>query len=186
MSGFTQEWYRWLELDEKWLPKLTESLKNIEIDGQVQKMSWEEQIEYLVPGWIEKVTKLAPSWVKKVTKSEKQNSTDNQEIANTNSPSPSEKVTKLIPDSIEKVTKLPDKKLQYLIVILLMSGQPIATDDFIEIFLFRDRRFFVRNYIKPLESVGFITKTNPDKPTASNQRYVITEKGKRFLTGQEF
>lgn len=58
MSGYTSEWFDWLELDQKWLPKLTESLKNIEIDGQLQKMSWEEQISYLVPSWIEKVTKL--------------------------------------------------------------------------------------------------------------------------------
>ena len=87
---------------------------------------------------------------------------------------------------IEKGTKLQNKKLQYLIVILIMSGTSIATDDFIDIFSFRDRRFFVRNYLKPLESIGFIKKTNPDKPTASNQKYLITEEGKRYLTGKDF
>jgi predicted transcriptional regulator len=87
---------------------------------------------------------------------------------------------------VEKVTKLPDKKLQYLITILFVSGTPITKEDYIDIFSYRNIAFFRQNYLKPLESVGFITKTNPDKPTASNQKYVITEKGKRFLTGQEF
>ncbi|GHS86824.1 hypothetical protein FACS1894201_07870 [Bacteroidia bacterium] len=186
MSGFTREWFDWLELDQKWLPKLTDSLKNIEIDGQLQKMSWEEQISYLVPSWIEKVTKLPnkkdTSQDEKgyksneiITKSTKGNSIDNQLDGKLDSLS-----------QIEKITKLPNKKLQYLIVILLISGVNTTIDEYVEVFSFRDRSFFRRNYIKPLESLGFIQKTNPDKPTASNQKYLITEKGKRFLTGKIF
>jgi ATP-dependent DNA helicase RecG len=171
MSGFTYEWFAWLNLDKKWLSKVSESLKNIEIDGQLQRMSWEEQIAYLLPNWIEKVTKSK----KKVTKLKEINTIDNQKESKLESPS-----------SIEKVTKLQNKRLQYFIVILMMSGTPVATDDFIDVFLFRDRRFFVRNYLKPMEISGFIQKTNPAKPTASNQKYLITEKGKRFLTGQDF
>jgi ATP-dependent DNA helicase RecG len=68
----------------------------------------------------------------------------------------------------------------------MMSGISVSIDDLIEVFSFKHKTFFRDNHIKPLESIGFITKTNPDKPTASNQKYVITEKGKRFLTGQEF
>ena len=44
-------------MDGKWMPKLNESLKNIEIGGQLHTMSWEEQISYLSISWIEKVTK---------------------------------------------------------------------------------------------------------------------------------
>jgi ATP-dependent DNA helicase RecG len=178
MSGLTDEWFDWLNLDKKWLPKVAESLKNIEIDGRLQSMSWEEQVAYLLPGWIEEVTKSKKEVTKskkKVTKSKKIDSSDNQEEKVSDSPSP-----------IEKVTKLQNKRLQYFIVILMMSGTPVAADDFIEVFPFRDRRFFVRNYLKPLEISGFIQKTNPAKPTASNQKYLITEKGKRFLTGQDF
>jgi len=51
---------------------------------------------------------------------------------------------------------------------------------------FRHKTYFRENYLKPLEAAGLLTKTNPDKPTASNQKYVITEKGKRFLTGQNY
>jgi predicted HTH transcriptional regulator len=159
------------DLDNKWLPKLTESLKNIEIDGQLQKMDWNGQISYLVPSWIEKITKSN----KKVTKSKEDNSIDNQSNNKNDSLS-----------QVEKVTKLPNKRLQYLIAILLLSGDSITIDEYVDVFAFRDRSFFRRSYINPLETAGFIQKTNPDKPTASNQKYLITEKGKRFLTGRDF
>ena len=56
MAESVLKWHQWLNLDEKWLPKLTESLKNIKIDGNLQNKSWDEQLEYFIPGWIEKVT----------------------------------------------------------------------------------------------------------------------------------
>ena len=193
MSDFADEWFKWLELDEKWRPKLTESLENIEIDGQLHKMSWEEQISCLATSWVEKVTKLdkknSLSSLEKLTKSKKSEFAECQHNNKTDSLSPNEKVTKSDEgkrlSSIEKVTKLPSKKFQYYIVILLLSGNSISIDDLIEIFSFRDRSFFRKNYLKPLESVGFIRKTNPEKPTASNQKYLITEQGKRFLTGKD-
>ena len=145
----------------------------------------EEQIEYLVPSWIEKATKLSLSWVKKVTKSESLYYSDIQNNDDDYRLSPNEKVTKLSPSLYEKVTKLPSKKLWYVITILMMSGISVTIDDLIEIFSFKHKTFFRQNYIKPLEAIGFIAKTNPEKPTASNQKYLITEKGKRFLTGQD-
>jgi len=186
MSGFTEEWYNWLELDKKWLPKLTESLNNIEIDGHLQKMSWDEQISFLVSSWIEKIIKHVPSSSKNGTKSEKNYISDNQHNNILKASSQEEKSTKSVLSSLEKVSNLPDKRLQYLIRILFVSGMPITKDELIEIFSYRNIAFFRQNYLKPLESIGFIKKTNPDKPTASNQKYLITEKGKRFLTGQDF
>jgi hypothetical protein len=177
MSGFIRQWFDWLELDEKWLPQLTESLKNIEIDGQLQNMDWDGQIEYLSPNWVEKAIKLALSSVKKGAKSEKYDIADNQSNTVFVALSPNEKSTKSGPSIGEKSTKLPNKKLQYLITSLLMSGSPISIDELLDIFEYRDKGKFRQNYLKPLESVGLITKTNPDKPTASNQKYVITEKG---------
>jgi hypothetical protein len=171
MSSFTRQWFDWLELDKKWLPRLTESLKNFEIDGRLQAMRFEEQITSLIPSWNEIITKSN----KKVTKFKEENSADNHINNKSNSLS-----------LVEKITKLPSKKLQYFIIILLLSGNSTTIDEYVDIFSFKDRSFFRRNYIKPLESNGLIAKTNPDKPTASNQKYVITEKGKRFLTGQEF
>jgi ATP-dependent DNA helicase RecG len=192
MADFTDEWFKWLELDEKWRPKLTESLKNIEIDGQLHKMTWERQVSCLALSWVEEATKLdkkgSLSQLEELTKFDKNRSADNQHNSINESLSPNEKLTKSDKENrlswIEKVTKLPSKRIQYYIVILLFSGNSISMDDLIEIFSFRDRSFFRRSYLKPMESVGFIRKTNPEKPTASNQKYLITERGKRFLTGR--
>ena len=216
MSGFTKEWYNWLELDEKWLPKLAESLKSIEIDGHLQKMSWEEQVEYLIQNWVIKSTNLkelsipvsdekrfnrkektTKSYEEKGTspdekghKSEKEYTIDNQQYDKLKGTSSDEKGCKLIeenrPNHDEKPTKLPNKKMRYIVVILLMLGTPLSIDELMSLFEYNHKGKFRDNYIKPLEAIGFITKTNPDKPTASNQKYVITEKGKRFLTGQDF
>ena len=212
MVDFKYKWLKWLELDEEWLPKLTESLKNIEIDGQLHKMSWEEQISFLVTGWIDKVSTLKalkiniknenrPSLDKKVTKlnEEKGTSLDEKghkseetyiseykqymhlvDTSSTQKGHKSEEENRL--SSVEKVTKLPNKKLHYFITILLMLGNPLSIDDLMSFFYYNHKGKFRDNYIKPLETVGFIRKTNPEKPTASNQKYLITEQGKRFLT----
>ena len=89
MADHVNNWLSWLNLDPKWLPKLTESLKNIEIDAHLQKMTWDEQIEYLVPSWNEKGTKFD----KKGTKSEKSYNPDNQKHEINDRPSPNEKGT---------------------------------------------------------------------------------------------
>ena len=39
-------------------------------------------------------------------------------------------------------------------------------------------------YLKPLETVGFTRKTNPQKQAASNQKYHITTQGKCFITAK--
>ena len=86
---------------------------------------------------------------------------------------------------IEKVTKLPSKKLQYFIEILFLTGNPTSVDDFVDILSFNHRTYFNEKYLKPLYILGFIQRTNPEKPTSPNQKYLITEKGKRFLTGKD-
>ena len=193
MAGFAKEWSAWLELNEKWLPKLTESLKNIEIEGNLQIMTWNQQVEYLIQSWNEKGTKLE----KKGTKSEKSHCSDIQnnksndqlnpnEKGTKSESSPYEKTTNAEPDLYDKSNKLKNKRLNYLIITLFMTGIPMPIDQLMLIFEYNNKSKFRDSYIKPLEVAGLITKTNPDKPTASNQKYLITEKGKRFLTGQDF
>ena len=165
MFDFADDWFRWLEVDEKWRPKLMASLKNIEIDGQLHKMGWEELISCLVSNWMVKVTKLN----KKVTKLNKKEALSMSEIE------------KKCPSSTKKVTKLPSKRIQYFIDILLLSGAPISVDDLVDILSFNHRTFFNENYLKPLIALDFIQRTNPDKPKSPNQKYLITEQGKRFL-----
>ena len=185
MSDFTDEWFKWLELEEKWRPKLTESLKNIEIDGQLHKMSWEDRISFLSLSWIENITKFVPSSSKYRTKLKEKNIVDNQKNNNNQVLSSNENGTKLLQSQTAKVTKLTDKRLQYIITILLVSGIPVSRDELTDIFSYQNLAYFRQIYLKPLESVGFIKKNNPEKPTASNQKYLITEKGKRFLTGKD-
>jgi ATP-dependent DNA helicase RecG len=201
MSDFADKWFRWLELDKKWRERLTESLARIEINGELHKMNFEELVSCLALSWIEKMTKLA----KKVTKLEDKTAStkkdnrikyDNNEFADnhndiaigistiTENGIRPQKENRL--SSIEKVTKLPNKRLKYYIIILFLVGMPVSIEDLIEVLSFNHRTYFNENYIKPLLQLGFIRKTIPDKPNAPNQKYLITEQGKRFLTGQEF
>jgi len=197
MVDFSEKWITWLNIDKKWLPKLTESLKNIEIEGELQKMTWEEQLEYLLPTWIEKVTKLdkkvtkfAPGLYKKGHKLKISINADYQQYEFQEGTSLNEKGYKLEeenrPGLKQKPTKLPYKKMQYLIVILLILGVSLSIEELMELFKYNHKGNFRNSYIKPLEAAGFITKTNTDKPTVSNQKYLITEQGKRFLNGQDF
>ena len=122
-------------------------------------MSWEVRISFLITYWIEKISTL-----KALRISVKNENRLSQE---------------------EKPTKLPNKKMKYVIDILLMSASPISIEVLMEILEYRHKDTFRQNYIKPLEALSFIRKTNPEKPTASNHKYLITEKGKRFLTGKD-
>lgn len=38
----------------------------------------------------------------------------------------------------------------------------------------KDKKNFVKNYIKPMMKLGMIEMTNPDKPNSQNQQYVAT------------
>ena len=174
MADNVNKWLNWLNLDEKLMTKLTESLKNIEIDGHLHKMGWNEQLEYFIPNWIENDNKIALSSAKKSPKSKKTDVNENQIKDNCYNSSQVEKS----PKSNEKI----NKKLNYLVKILFMTGSPMSIDEMMLIFEYRDYKNFRMNFINLLEKNDLITKTNPDKPTASNQKYIITEKGKQFLT----
>jgi predicted transcriptional regulator len=195
MSAFAKEWCNWLDLEDKWFSKLSGSLEQIPVDATLVNRNWKQKLLTLLPNWNEAGTKLPElDWPKKST---------NAVVEIKKSPSPSEKVTKSLnfntsdnqqdtkfeikkaPSSSEKVTKSLAKKVRYIIVILSMLGNPASIEELMEIFDFQDKTYFRKNYIKALETVGFITRISPDKPTASNQKYYITEKGKLFLTGQQ-
>lgn len=45
-----------------------------------------------------------------------------------------------------------------------------------------DRTKFRNQVLKPLIEEGFLFMTVPDKPTSSNQKYRLTDKGKTILT----
>jgi ATP-dependent DNA helicase RecG len=185
MSDFANEWFNWLELNEKWRPKLTESLKNIEIDGELHRKNFDEQVKCLSLTWQGNSTKFVSSSSKNGIKSKKSDYIGIQRNNDFEATSPNGKSTKFVSSPIKKITKLPNKRLQYILTILFISGLPISRDELTDIFSYQNRVYFSQMYLKPLEKAGFIRKTNPDKPTASNQKYLITEQGKRFLTGRD-
>jgi len=148
-------------------------------------MTVDELISCLSISWIEKITKFVPSTSKNRTKLKEINTSDNHKHKDNQVSSSSGNGTKLTLSRIEKITMLPDKKLQYIITILLISGTPISRDELTDIFSYQNVAYFRQNYLKPLETTGFIKRTNPEKPTISNQKYLITEQGKRFLTGRD-
>ncbi len=51
-------------------------------------------------------------------------------------------------------------------------------------FNYKNEKAFRDSYVKPLRSMGFIALTNEEKPTDPENKYVITEQGKAFLSGQ--
>jgi len=144
---------------------LIEGLQTISLSPMLAKASWEELLLHLVPGWQEKGTQLPQlKWP------------DNQ-IAE------KEKIKK-VPSWQEKGTQLLRKKVWYIIGILSLSTKPVGLHKMMECFDYKNEKTFRENYIKPLREVDFITMTIPDKPTDPENKYVITGKGKAFLTGQ--
>ncbi len=46
---------------------------------------------------------------------------------------------------------------------------------------YNDPYYFKKTFINPLIMAGIVAMTIPDKPTSSNQKYVLTEKGTKLL-----
>ena len=46
-----------------------------------------------------------------------------------------------------------------------------------------DREHFRKTYLQPAIDIGFVGLFIPEKPTSSNQKYYLTEKGKEFIQG---
>ena len=47
---------------------------------------------------------------------------------------------------------------------------------------YNDPYYFKKTFINPLIQAGIISMTIPDKPTSSNQKYVLTDKGVKLLS----
>lgn len=165
LSKFAGKWASWLELNGDFSEHVHEGLSAISLPTSLANASWEEVLLYLVPSWHEKGTQLpALKWP------------DNQAIEK-------DKIEK-VPSWHEKGTQLLRKKVWYIIGILSLSTRPVGLNKMMELFHYKNEKTFRDNYIKPLREVGFISLTIPEKPTDPDQQYIITEKGKAFLSGQ--
>ncbi|MDR1632648.1 MAG: putative DNA binding domain-containing protein [Dysgonamonadaceae bacterium] len=85
----------------------------------------------------------------------------------------------------EKGVMLFDKRTATIFRFLLICLVPQKRDDIFEIMEIRSRDKFRELYMNFLRDEGFIEYTVKDKPKSTNQRYITTEKGKRFLGGFE-
>ena len=92
-------------------------------------------------------------------------------------------------DKIKKVSswsengvKLLQKKYWYLISVLSLATEPVTLKEMLTFLSYKNRTTFTENYLKPLRQTGLIKMTSPEKPTDPENKYVITEAGKLFLT----
>jgi ATP-dependent DNA helicase RecG len=166
MIRFFDKWMQWMDFDTKYALYIEKALKNIPLQGIAPELDWNQLIVLLVPSWSEKGTRLKElDWPKK------------QPLT------PDE--IKMVPSWAQKGTKLLHKKVVYYISIIMLSAQAISLDDLMSAIGYSNKATFRENYLKPLETLGFISKTNPDNPKASNQKYYTTSKGIQFLTNTE-
>lgn len=165
LGRFTDQWLQWLELSGKYKEHLKQSLNRIELDPVLFEADWEEHILHLVPGWTQKGTMLDKlDWPK------------NQPIDN-------DSIEK-VPGWAEKGTGVLHKKIRYLISILSLTAAPLSLDDIMTAIGYSNKKTFRDNYIKPLEQLQFITKTDLVNLSSPDQKYKLTKAGALFLGNQ--
>ena len=161
---FAKHIHQWLELKAEYLTHLEKGLVTIPTSTDMASANWEQLILTLVPTWYEKGTQLAPlGWPEnqRHTKSE----------------------IEKVPSWSQKGTELLTKKVWYIISILAMASEPIKMGDLLNALDYKNQKTFRDNYMSPLRQVGFIEFTSPAKPTDPENKYRITEAGKKFLGG---
>jgi len=70
---------------------------------------------------------------------------------------------------------------RHQVKLLRNCSKYMAITELMEVFDRKDRTKFRTKYIKPLLDVGYIEMSNPENPTAANQKYIITDKGQLEL-----
>ena len=96
----------------------------------------------------------------------------------------SEYEIKKVPSWAQDGAKVLHRKTSYLIRILLLTTMPITLNQLMQWMEYSKRQSFRENYLIPLLQVGFVRMTKPEEINAPDNKYVITEKGKQFLTGR--
>ncbi len=90
-----------------------------------------------------------------------------------------------VPSMTEKGTKLYGKRMIILIKVLIRLLDKTSMDELMTYMEYRNRKSFIDTYIKPLMEYDLIQRTYPNNPRHPNQKYLTTEKGRRFLGGFE-
>ena len=61
-----------------------------------------------------------------------------------------------------------------LVKLMKFCEEPKTRQEMQDFMGLKDKKNFVKNYIKPMMKLGMIEMTNPDKPNSQNQQYVAT------------
>jgi ATP-dependent DNA helicase RecG len=162
LAPFANIWQNWLELSDESKTHIEKSLSKIVIDSNLKEASWETVLLNLVPSWTEKGTKLSVLYWPR-----------NQVFTEAN--------IKKVPGWTEKGTKLIHKKVRYLIAILSLTAEPASLDDLMSAIGYSNKKTFRDNYLKPLEQLQFITKTDLENLSSPDQQYKLTKMGMLFL-----
>lgn len=85
----------------------------------------------------------------------------------------------------EKGVQLFDKRTMTLFKILLLCLTSQNIEEIQESIEFNSRNKLREMYINPLRKAGLLEYTIKNKPNSPSQKYVTSEKGKRFLAGFE-
>ena len=79
-------------------------------------------------------------------------------------------------EQVKPLTRLSDKQWE----IIRLCDVPRKLSELMEALGISSRGYFKTHHLDPLIAGGVIRMTNPDKPRASNQKYVITEAGAKL------
>lgn len=165
LSRFSEKWNKWLGLNGDFSEHFSNGFANIDLPAALSNASWSEVLLCLVPSWHEMGTQLRElEWP------------ENQIFL--------KEEIEQVPSWSEKGTELLRKKSWYLIGILSLCSEPVKFQDLLLAFNYKNEKSFRDNYVKPLRARGFVALTNEEKPTDPENKYIITEQGKAFLTGQ--
>lgn len=135
----------------------------IPLPTALNKADWETVLLRLVSSWAQNGAKLDQlDWPKKQVFTESE--------------------IKKVPSWTQNGAKLLHRKTSYLIRILLLTIEPITLEDLMRRMNYSKRQTFRENYLLPLQEVGFVNMTLPETPSSPNQKYILTEKGKQYLT----
>jgi len=163
LHSYHKELVAWFDFSNEISDYLDQYLKYLPLPTELNDAPWETVLLRLVPSWSQNGTKLSQlDWPK------------NQVFI-------AEDIKK-VPSWAQKGAKLLHRKASYLIRILLLTITPIALDDLMKRMEYSKRQTFRENYLLPLQEVGYVNMTIPETPSSPHQKYVITEKGKQFLT----
>ncbi len=201
LQPFAKKIQEWLGLPDDAFPHLQKGFESIAIPSSLKGSTWEELLLHLVPGWQHSGAKFtALAWPEKQL-FEKESSKSTAGILTRDVSSlgkkgiksvPSNNIdyqlllsgfVKRVPSSSEKGIKLLAKRSHNLVSIMALTTIPITRDDMMHLMGYENRISFSDLYLKPLLQCELVERTNKENPRASNQQYIITERGKAFFGG---